>query len=110
MVITILHERFSTIWEKLDFFSKKNMVMRNFLPYFMKKIETQFLTSFMVIYLPYFHMNENYVYFAYIWKNIDHIFYMFINNNIDVISFQLKFQHLIFINTHMEIKQFHRIF
>ena len=79
--------------------------MRNFLPYFMKKIETQILTSFMVIYLPYFHMNENYVYFAYIWKNIDHIFYMFINNNIDVISFQLKFQHLI-----MEIKQFHRIF
>ena len=69
MVITILHETFPTIWEKLEFFSKKNGY-ENFSTIFSEKIVTIFqknLTSFMVIYLPYFHMNENYFYCAYIW-------------------------------------------
>ena len=35
---------------------------------------------------------------------------MFINNYIDVNLFQLKFHYYFFINNHMEIKQFHRIF
>ena len=50
MVITILHGTFSTIWEKLDFFYKNNMDTRDFLPYFMKKVVTQILKFFNLIY------------------------------------------------------------
>ena len=63
MVITILHETFSTIWEKLQFFSKK-YGYENFSTIFSKKnrdIFFNFLTSFMVIYLPYFYMKEIYL-------------------------------------------------
>ena len=49
MVITILHETFSTIWENLIFFQKK-YGYENFSTIFLKKIVTNFFQFFNFIY------------------------------------------------------------
>ena len=115
MVITILHETFSTIWENLIFFSKKIWLWEFFYHIF-KKIVTNFFQIFNFIYgniFTIFLYERKIIFIADIYGKKLTIFFKFLSTIIFMSFFSAIIFYstlLFFIDTHMKNKLVHRIF